>query len=99
MTKDEILAKFREVNAWVPGKRIKLDFGDHGIVMMDGVGQQVSETDGAADTTIRMSWDDWTALTKGELNPMTAFMSGKIKLDGDMAGAMQLQGVLGKLTG
>ena len=97
MTKDEMLAKFREVDAWVPGKRIKLDFGDKGVVMMDGVAHEVSEIDGAADTTIRMSWDDWTALTKGELNPMAAFMSGKLKLDGDMAGAMQLQGVLGKL--
>lgn len=99
MTKDEMLAKFREVNAWVPGKRIKLDFGDQGVVMMDGVDHRVTEADDAADTTIRMSWADWTALTRGELNPMAAFMSGKLKLDGDMAGAMQLQGVLGKLSG
>jgi len=30
-------------------------------------------------------------LLTGDLNPMTAFMSGKIKVDGDMGVAMKLQ--------
>jgi putative sterol carrier protein len=30
---------------------------------------------------------------------MTAFMMGKLKVEGDMANAMQLQGVLAKLRG
>jgi putative sterol carrier protein len=30
---------------------------------------------------------------------MTAFMTGKLKIDGDMSNAMQLQGVLAKLRG
>ncbi len=30
---------------------------------------------------------------------MTAFMSGKLKIEGDMSNAMQLQSVLGRLQG
>ena len=30
---------------------------------------------------------------------MTAFMTGKLKVEGDMSNAMQLQGVLSKLKG
>ena len=98
MTKDEMTAKFAEKQAWVPGKRIKLDFGDDGTVMMDGVAQTVTEEDGDADTTIKINWSDWEALAAGTLNPMTAFMSGKIRVEGDMAGAMQLQGALARLA-
>ena len=33
----------------------------------------------------------------GRLDGMTAFMTGKLKVEGDMSNAMQLQGVLAKL--
>src|SRR3546814_20580747 len=65
--------------------------------MLDGVANAVTEEDGAADTTIKISWADWEALTKGALDAMTAFMQGKLKVEGDMSNAMQLQGVLAKL--
>jgi putative sterol carrier protein len=100
MTKEELVAKMRDNQAWVPGKRIKIDFGgDQGSVMLDGAAQQVSEEDGPADTIIRVGWDDWQQLAAGQLDGMTAFMMGKIKVEGDMANAMQLQGVLAKLKG
>jgi putative sterol carrier protein len=97
MTKQELVAKMQAGNAWIPGKRVKLDFGDEGPVMLDGVANQVSEEDGDADTTIKVSWDDWQAMTAGQLDGMTAFMTGKLKVEGDMSNAMQLQGVLAKL--
>ena len=97
MTKQELVAKMQEGQAWLPGKRIKLDFGDNGAVMLDGAAQQVSEDDGAADTTIKVGWDDWQAMAAGQLDGMTAFMTGKLKVEGDMSNAMQLQGVLAKL--
>ena len=94
MTKTDLVAKMGEHNAFVPGKRIKLDFGGgEGAIMLDGVANAVTEEDGAADT----SWADWEALTKGEIDAMTAFMQGKLKVEGDMSNAMQLQGVLAKL--
>ena len=98
MTKTDLVAKMGEHNAFVPGKRIKLDFGGgEGAIMLDGVANAVTEEDGAADTVIKISWADWEALTKGELDAMTAFMQGKLKVEGDMSNAMQLQGVLAKL--
>ena len=36
MTKHELIAKMQENRAWVPGKTVKLDFGDHGVVMFYG---------------------------------------------------------------
>ena len=97
MTKQELVEKMRGAEAWVPGKRVKLDFGDQGPVMLDGASRSVSEEDGDADTTIRVSWDDWQQMASGQLDGMTAFMMGKLKVEGDMSNAMQLQGVLAKL--
>ena len=99
MTKDELVQKMQDNQAWVPGKTVKLDFGDQGVILLDGASNQVSETDGPADTTIKTSWDDWQKMAAGELDGMTAFMTGKLKIEGDMGNAMQLQGVLAKLRG
>ena len=97
MTKQELVARMQEGQAWIPGKRVKLDFGDQGVILLDGAASQVSEEDGAADTTIKVAWDDWQAMAAGQLDGMTAFRTGKLKIEGDMSNAMQLQGVLAKL--
>ena len=99
MTKQELVRKMQDNQAWVPGKTVKLDFGDEGVVLLDGASSQVSETDSPADTTIKTSWEDWQKMAAGELDGMTAFMTGKLKIEGDMSNAMQLQGVLAKLRG
>ena len=97
MTKSELAAKMQENQAWLPGKRVKLDFGGDGTIKLDGAAEQVSEDGGDADTTIKISWDDWQSMAAGQLDGMTAFMTGKLKVEGDMSNAMQLQGVLSKL--
>jgi putative sterol carrier protein len=100
MTKQELVTRMQQGEAWIPGKRVKIDFGgDEGTVMLDGAASQVTEEDGAADTTIKVGWDDWQQLAAGQLDGMTAFMMGKLKVEGDMSNAMQLQGVLAKLKG
>ena len=99
MTKTELAAKMQEAGAVLPGKTVKLDFGGDGTIMLDGVGNKVTEDDGTADTTIKIAWDDWQAMAAGQLDGMTAFMTGKLKVEGDMSNAMQLQGVLSKLRG
>jgi putative sterol carrier protein len=99
MTKSELAAKMNDAGAWLPGKTVKLDFGDDGAIMLDGNANAVTEADGAADTTIKIAWADWEALSTGQLDAMTAFMTGKLKVEGDMSNAMQLQGVLAKLRG
>ena len=97
MTKSEMAARLNEASAFIPGKRVKLDFGGEGVVMLDGNGNAVTEEDGAADTTIKVAWSDWEDMAAGKLDGMTAFMQGKLKVEGDMGNAMQLQGVLAKL--
>ena len=97
MTKSEMAAALNEKGAWLPGKRVKLDFGDQGVVLLDGANNAVTEEDAAADTTIKVAWEDWEAMRDGKLDGMTAFMQGKLKVEGDMSNAMQLQGVLAKL--
>jgi putative sterol carrier protein len=97
MVKSEMAAALNAKSAWLPGKTVKLDFGSEGVVLLDGVKSQVSEEDIAADTTIKVAWEDWQAMSDGKLDGMTAFMQGKLKVEGDMSNAMQLQGVLAKL--
>ena len=101
MTKQELVQRMQDGQAWVPGKRVKIDFGDdQGAILLDGAGQQVSDITSdanAADTTIKVSWDDWQSMAAGQLDGMTAFMTGKLRIEGDMSNAMQLQGVLAKL--
>lgn len=45
--------------------------------------------------TMIMSDADFVALSTGKLNGMAAFMSGKVKVEGDLNTIMKLQGVLG----
>ena len=98
MTKQELVQKMQDAQAFVPGKKVKLHFGDEGAILLDGQSNQVTDdADGAADTTIKVSWADWQSMASGQLDGMTAFMTGKLKVEGDMSNAMQLQGVLAKL--
>lgn len=77
------------------GKTLKFDFGDNKI-FIDGTGDTnvVSTDDKEADCTISVSLEDFLGMTTGSINPMTAFMSGKIKVKGDMGLAMKLQTLL-----
>ena len=97
MDKSEMASRLNAGSAWVAGKRVKLDFGSEGVVMLDGVAQAVTEEDGPADTTIKVAWSDWQDMAAGKLDGMTAFMQGKLAVEGDMSNAMQLQGVLAKM--
>ena len=45
--------------------------------------------------TIRMDATDYVKMTSGELNPMAAFMSGKVKVEGDLNSVMKLQSLFG----
>jgi len=52
----------------------------------------------APDATVTQSYDTAVALAKRELSPVTGFMMGKIKVDGNMGLLMGLAGALGKLA-
>lgn len=51
----------------------------------------VSENDGEADTIISTSAETFMKIANGEQNPTSAYMSGKLKVNGDMGQAMKLQ--------
>ena len=79
------------------GTTLKFSFGDDGCAYLDGSGDknEVSNSDGDSACTIKMSLENFENMLAGDLNPMTAFMTGKIKVEGDMGVAMKLQSVLG----
>ena len=79
------------------GSTLKFDFGGGSQLYIDGSngGNVVSDSDADAACTVKVSKDDFQQLIKGELNPMTAVMTGKIRIDGDMGVAMKLQSLFG----
>lgn len=99
MTYDEIYTRFSSAGAVVPGKTVKFDFGDDGKIFLDGKGNKVSKDDAAADTTIKVKLQDFVDMAGGKLDPTAAFMQGKLRVEGDMGVAMQLQSVMAKLRG
>ena len=52
-----------------------------------------------AGATIHVDSADWVAMVSGDLDPMQAFMGGKIRIDGDMSLAMNLQSVMNLAKG
>ncbi len=85
----DIAEKIRtQVEASGFDRSVKFDTGADGVIVIDGAA--VSTTDGPADCTISLSLDDLESLISGDLNPTMAFMSGKLKIDGDMSVAMAL---------
>lgn len=63
-----------------------------GAIMLDNDGARVGDDD--ADVTMTAGADVFQAIFAGEENPTTAFMTGKLTIDGDMGMAMKLAGVL-----
>jgi putative sterol carrier protein len=99
MTLDEITSQIRErvaANGGIAGKAVKFHFGDEGAIRIDATGDTVvvDNEDGAADCTVKISKSDFLDMAAGKLNPTAGFMSGKIKIDGDMGLAMQLGKIL-----
>ncbi len=97
MTLQEITAKMKE------GASKKSAFGntvkfstDQGAVYIDGMQTPpvVSNDDKAADCTLKMDFADFADLIGGKLDGTTAFMTGKLKIEGDMGVAMKLQSIL-----
>ena len=91
MTNEEIIAKMSEAVEKSGGldKSVKFDFGDDGCISIDG--KTVTAEDSEADCTIKVDKADFVSLAAGDLDPMMAFMSGKLKIEGDMSVAMSLQ--------
>ena len=71
--------------------RFEIDGAGTWHVDVDDGKVSVSENGGDADTTISASADTFMKIAKGEQNPTSAYMSGKLKVKGDLGQAMKLQ--------
>ncbi len=76
--------------------RVKFDT-DEGVVFIDTtqVPNQVTNEDQEADCTLEISAKNALKMLDGDLNPMTAFMMGKLKVKGDMGVAMKVAQTFG----
>ena len=70
----------------------KFEIAGEGSIVLDGAGARVS--DEAADVTLSADAETFQSILEGETNPTSAFMSGKLTIDGDMGMAMQLASAL-----
>lgn len=92
---------FQEINARIValatqkgGQGVSFKFAfPSGIIVVNSDGTVTNENVDA-DCTIASTEENFTALLKGELNPMMAVMTGKVKISGDMSVAMKLQNLL-----
>ena len=65
--------------------------GKHYLAIDDGNLSLSEGTHEKPNITVTMSAADFVAMTNGKLNPQMAFMSGKLRVSGDMGLAMRMQ--------
>ena len=70
----------------------KFEIEDHGSIVIDAAGVRASDED--TEVTLKASVETFQSILAGDLNPTTAFMTGRLKLDGDMGTAMRLGSVI-----
>lgn len=70
----------------------KFDIQGEGAVMIDAGGARAGDDD--ADVTLSADPETFKSILDGETNPTSAFMTGKLSVDGDMGLAMKLAAVL-----
>ncbi len=99
----DVASAFQAITSRADPKRLA---GVNAVVVFDLAGEgggqwtatikdgQFSLAEGAqspASVTFKMKAADFQAIVSGTLNPVAAFMQGRIRVEGDMSVAMQLQ--------
>lgn len=92
-SEDDIPQEMRErVAASDFDKVLKFDCGEDGVLVINR--REVTVSDMEADCTITLTTANLKKLLRGQMKPATAFLSGKVKVEGDMSAALQLQSLL-----
>lgn len=98
MSLDTIKAAIKQKFSYAPdiNAKIKFDFGDDGILFVDGTQNppEMSAEDGDADTVLICSLETFKAILNGTQDPNIAFMMGKLKVKGNMGLALKLNAIL-----
>ncbi|PCI62581.1 MAG: sterol-binding protein [Kordiimonadales bacterium] len=98
MTLEEMTTEMRtRVGAHSPlAAIIKFDFGDDGVIRIDGKASPtvVDNADSEADCTVKVTKANFIEIAGGNMNAQMAFMTGKLRVEGDMSLAMQLGSLL-----
>jgi putative sterol carrier protein len=68
----------------------KFEIEGEGAILIDGSGVRAAADGEEADVTMTADSETFQSILSGDLNPTSAFMGGKLKLDGDMGTAMRL---------
>ncbi|WP_020605958.1 SCP2 sterol-binding domain-containing protein [Spirosoma spitsbergense] len=70
---------------------------DQGVVYIDGKQSPavVSNEDKPADCDLQITVDNLVKMGNGDLNPMMAVMTKKLKIDGNMGIAMKMGSIMG----
>lgn len=76
------------------GGKIKFVLDGNALVIDGTNNNEVTLGDLEADTTITTDIESLIKMKNGDLNPMMAVMTGKVKIKGDMGLAMKLQSLL-----
>ncbi len=71
---------------------VKFDISGEGQIMIDSDGVRAGDEE--AECTMSADAETFQAILAGDLNPTTAFMTGKLTVDGDMGAAMKLGSAL-----
>ncbi len=87
-------AKIQGLNAVFQFSLSGEEAGDWQIKAEGGKAEVAEGTPYTPGVTISMSAADFKEMVSGKLNPTQAFMTGRLKLQGDMGLAMKLQNVL-----
>jgi putative sterol carrier protein len=69
---------------------------EDGVIYVDGktVPNSVSNEDKEADCTISVTLENFTKMLEGDLDATLAYMTGRLKVEGNMGVAMKLSSVL-----
>ncbi|QOL79599.1 SCP2 sterol-binding domain-containing protein [Pseudooceanicola spongiae] len=95
---DVITAAVAALNEKLGGEGIdgtaKFVIEGEGDIIVDGDGARAATADEDAEVTLTAAPDTFQDILSGDLNPTSAFMTGKLSVDGDMGKAMQLASAL-----
>jgi acyl-CoA dehydrogenase len=67
---------------------------DDTIVFIDGLNGEISSDDNEATCTVTTDTETMQAIMDGSSSPQAAFMTGKLKVAGDMSLALKVQSII-----